>query len=147
MSKSDVLKKLMEKFEQMELEEDLDNIYQFIDEFVDELESVEDAQITTFDLTVLALLLNKKFGLKEIKKEVREIERKLDDDYFGLKEIKKEIKAIEDKLDDKDFGLKEIKKEIRDIEEKLDNKDFGLKEIKKEIKEIEDKLNKKDFSW
>ncbi|TYP46586.1 hypothetical protein LZ11_02497, partial [Thermosediminibacter litoriperuensis] len=125
MTKAELLKKLIEKFEQMEFDEDIENIYQFLDGFLSELESAEGAEISTFDLTVLALLLNKKFGLKEIKKEIKDIEKKLDDKDFGLEEIKKEIKEIEKKLDDDKFGLKEIKKEIKDIEDKLDNKDFG----------------------
>lgn len=119
------------------------------DDYINNILNLIDSQdVTTssvFTVPIIALLLNEKFGLPEIKKEVREIEKKLDKGDSSLPEIKKEIKEIEEKLDNKDFGLCEIKKEIRDIEEKLDNKDFGLCEIKKEIKEIEEKLDNKDF--
>lgn len=80
--------------------------------------------------------------LFEIKREIREIEKKLDNPRFGLEEIKWEIREIEAKLDNPDTGLTEIKREIREIEAKLDNPDFGLEEIKREIREIETELGR-----
>lgn len=71
-------------------------------------------------IVIIKILSNKKIGLKEIKKEIRDIEKKLDNPRHGLMEIKKEIKDIEDKLDNPDHGLMEIKREIKDIELKLD---------------------------
>ncbi|SHM42990.1 hypothetical protein SAMN05660826_00996 [Caldanaerovirga acetigignens] len=111
---------------------------------IDEGLSMFDKKIELGELIILKMLLNKKFGLKEIKKEIREIEKKLDDPEAGLEEIKKEIREIECKLDSPKFGLAEIKEEIKDIEEKLDNPDSGLAEIKREIKEIEEKLDNPD---
>jgi predicted nucleic acid-binding Zn-ribbon protein len=57
-----------------------------------------------------------------------------------LFEIKREIREIEKKLDNPRFGLEEIKCEIREIEAKLDNPHFGLEEIKREIREIETEI-------
>lgn len=100
-------------------------------------------------IIIIKLLLNDRFGLKEIKKEVKDIEDNLDDAKhsfkFALKEVRKDLKDIAEKLDDPKFGLKEIKMEIKDIEEKLDDPKFGLMEIKKEIKKIEEKLD--DRKW
>ncbi|SFG09201.1 hypothetical protein SAMN05660649_00642 [Desulfotomaculum arcticum] len=105
-------------------------------------------------------------GLVEIKREIRDIEKKLDTiKYPSLEDIKCEVKKIEAKLDHPATGLVEIKKEIREIEKilkqlgvvtailvdikrevraieaKLDDPQTGLVEIKREIGDIQNTLN------
>lgn len=127
-------------------DEYMKKLEELVDKFeVDEGLSTIDKKFEFWELVILKLLLNKKFGLKEIKKEIREIEEKLDNPEVGLEEIKKEIQDIECKLDSPEFGLAEIKKEIQDIECKLDNPNYGLAEIKREISEIEGKLDNPDI--
>lgn len=135
-----------------------------LNDILDIIESLSNSKIDIYacNSPVIGLLLNKNFGLREIKKEIIAIEKKLYhshfsthkiisiikninelliNPYFGLEEIKKEIRDIEDKLDHPDSGLEEIKQEIREVEDKLDHPDFGLEEIKQEIREVEDKLD------
>lgn len=47
---------------------------------------------------IFALLTNSRFGLAEIKREVRVIEGQVTDPNHGLAEIKREVRAIEEKL-------------------------------------------------
>lgn len=87
------------------------------------------------------ILLDKRFGLPEIKEEVRGIECRLDNPHYGLEEIKKEIREIECKLGNPHYGLEEIKKEVKELECRLENPHYGLIKIKKEIKGIEHRLD------
>ena len=90
-----------------------------------ELEGIED------------ILLNRNYGLPEIKTEIRAIERAVFSPTFGLAEIKTEIKAIERVVLSPTLGLAEIKTEIKAIEGAIFSPTFGLAEIKTEIKAIE----------
>ena len=137
--------KLKEIISELENTKDPSKIEQGIKKIIDLIETQDVQGIFAPNIAVIKILLNKHFGLPEIKKEIKDIECKLDDPKFGLKEIKKEIKDIEKKLDDPCFGLAEIKEEVKEIEEKLDNPKSGLKEIKKEIKDIEKKLDNPNF--
>lgn len=94
-----------------------------------------------------ALLCNPKFGLKEIKKEIRDIEINVEtlievilSPTFGLREIKAEVAGIEDAVFSPTFGLQEIKTEVAGIEDAVFSPTFGLQEIKSEVAGIEDAI-------
>lgn len=89
------------------------------------------------------ILCNPKFGLKEIKVEVKNIETNVEaivdaifSPTFGLREIKTEVAGIEDAIFSPTFGLQEIKTEVAGIEDAIFSPTFGLQEIKTEIIEI-----------
>ncbi|RYD02265.1 hypothetical protein N752_25980 [Desulforamulus aquiferis] len=89
------------------------------------------------------ILCNPKFGLKEIKSEVKQIEVNVEtilevifSPTFGLREIKTEVAGIEDAIFSPTFGLQEIKSEVAGIEDAVFSPTFGLQEIKTEIIEI-----------
>ena len=88
------------------------------------------------------LLCNPKFGLKEIKCEVRNIEKAVFNPTFGLEEIKVEVSEILDIVRNIDIEipitlLNDIKSEISAIESAVFNPTFGLAEIKSEVSHIE----------
>ncbi|WP_179946694.1 hypothetical protein [Desulforamulus ferrireducens] len=92
---------------------------------------------------ILCLLKHRNFGLKEIKKEIRFIEKAIFSPSFGLKEIKREVKNIEQGVFSPTFGLPEIKSEVSAIETivggiltEINNPTYGLLEIKSEVSEI-----------
>lgn len=92
---------------------------------------------------ILCLLKNKKFGLKEIKKEVAHIEDAVFSPTFGLEEIKSEVSLIEtivggimDEITSPTFGLTEIKAEVSHIESAVFSPTFGLEEIKSEVSQL-----------
>ena len=101
---------------------------------------------------ILKLLTNSKYGLKEIKEEVSDIEEAVLSPTFGLEEIKTEIAVIEEAILSPTYGLAEIKSEVAAIEEVLLGATFnvgaiaaavlsptyGLAEIKSEISAIEE---------
>lgn len=91
------------------------------------------------------ILLDKRFGLPEIKEEIKGIECRLDNPHYGLEEIKKEISEIECKLINPHYGLIKIKKEIKGIEHRLDNPCYGLEEIKHEVAAIESAVLNDNF--
>lgn len=78
-----------------------------------------------------------------LKREITKCEEILCNPHFGLKEIKCEVKGIEKKLECiiKDitspvFGLSEIKAEVAGIEDAIFSPTYGLSEIKTEIQQI-----------
>ncbi|MGB9841019.1 hypothetical protein [Thermovenabulum sp.] len=144
MSTEELIKKMRELVDEIDLDKEPEEVEKSLEEMLSCFKSHK-CSASIFCHLIATIFLNKKCGLKEIKREIRDIEKKLDDPCNGLVEIKNEIKDIEEKLDDPDFGLEEIKNEIKEIEEKLDNSDYGLVEIKNEIKEIEEKLDNPDF--
>ena len=84
--------------------------------------------------------------LEEIKKEVIQIEKKLDGDTPSLITVIVDgINNIINILLNPQFGLEEIKNEIINIENEVTDPEHGLKEIKKEIIEIELKLDNPKF--
>ena len=92
------------------------------------------------EIIKIKLLINRRFGLAEIKREIMAIEKSIFNPVFGLSEIKSEVSAIEAMLTDPTFGLSEIKSEVSAIEAMLSDPTFGLSEIKAEISTIEANL-------
>ncbi|SHG95289.1 hypothetical protein SAMN02745177_00921, partial [Desulforamulus hydrothermalis Lam5 = DSM 18033] len=85
---------------------------------------------------ILCLLKNPRFGLQEIKREIKLIENAVFSPTFGLKEIKKEIRRLECGIFNPTFGLPEIKAEVSAIEAAVFSETFGLSEIKAEVSDI-----------
>jgi hypothetical protein len=83
--------------------------------------------------------------LGDIKRTLREIEGILENPQFGLAEIKDEIRDIQCQLNNPSYGLAEIKQEIRDLEREINNPCYGLAEIRQEVHDIEAILGNEDF--
>ncbi|KYO68600.1 hypothetical protein [Thermovenabulum gondwanense] len=119
MTTEELIKKMRELVDEIDLDKEPEEVEKSLEEMLSCFKSHK-CSASIFCHLIATIFLNKKCGLKEIKKEIRDIEKKLDDPCNGLAEIKEEIKDIEEKLDNPDFGLEEIKEEIKEIEEKLD---------------------------
>jgi len=93
--------------------------------------------------------------LADIKREIEIIENAVLSDRFGLQEIKCEVRnieetvaEIEDILENPKFGLQEIKCEVRAIEDKLDRIEKKLDRLDKHQDKDKDKEDdEEDSCW